>query len=399
MSEEITYVATNTDIQIIDTFDPGSVKAITYICQLDTDDETALIQFKVIHDGVSAGITQQGLTVSDNRSVSFGANIVSHIGEISVTPNTAPTTFVVERTTIEANNYAEHTKCGRWIKHFEGFALNSNTVVIRQSNNNTYADSGDYLDGNTLGPIQDGPNLIANPEFEDNSGWIPHNDAILSNGVITTNNIYKDNFIYQSFEADLGYTYEAGVTGNDGLIIVGSDLQSNNYVDASLAMYVERQFTPNTVSTMYYSLGHTHEGESSVYESYLYKTVPFNTYRWDQGTFYLKWANTAPNTVLWNMLTVEGYPRELKVNSNGDVQLTENTSIVVFGPQSTGNNKLMFSYETGFVASLNGNTISSNLNIELLDNMVSLEFVTAPLQFSYVPIVLSNTELVSLTDG
>ena len=164
MSEEITYVATNTDIQIIDTFDPGSVKAITYICQLDTDDETALIQFKVIHDGVSAGITQQGLTVSDNRSVSFGANIVSHMGEISVTPNTAPTTFVVERTTIEANNYAEHTKCGRWIKHSEGFALNSNTVVIRQANNNTYADAGDYLDGNTLGPIQDGPNLIANPE-------------------------------------------------------------------------------------------------------------------------------------------------------------------------------------------------------------------------------------------
>ena len=99
------------------------------------------------------------------------------------------------------------------------------------------------------------------------------------------------------------------------------------------------------------------------------------------------------------MLTVEGYPRELKVNANGDVQITENTSVLVVGPQSGGNNKLTFSYEDGFVASLNGNSVTSNLNIELLDNMISLEFVTPPLQFSYVPIVLSNTEMVSLSNG
>lgn len=399
MSEEITYIASNTDPQVIDTFDPGSVKAIIYNVQIDTDSDISLIQFKVVHDGVSAGITQQGLALSDDSPVSFDAQINDHLGEIIVTPLEAPTTFVLQKTTILANNYAEHTKCGRWIKHTEGFAYDANTVVIRQANNNVYSDPNDYVVANTFGPITDGPNLIVNPYFSGSSGWIPNNDAILANSVISTNNIYKDNFIYQVFQAELGYTYRADVDGGNGSLIVGSTLSDNNYVDTPLALYVERQFTPNTVTSMYYSLGHTHSGNSTVYESNLHKLVPFNTYRWDTGTFFIKWANTAPNTILFEMLTVEGYPRELKVNANGDVQITENTSVLVVGPQSGGNNKLTFSYEDGFVASLNGNSVTSNLNIELLDNMISLEFVTPPLQFSYVPIVLSNTEMVSLSNG
>jgi hypothetical protein len=399
MSEEITYIATNTDIQVIDTFDPGEVKALSYLCQIDTEAETGFVQFKVVHDGVTAGITQQGLSVSDNSPLSFDANIYSHSGEIKVTPVSQPTTIVMEKTTILANNYAEHTKCGRWIKHTEGFALNSDTVVVRQANNNVYDEPSVYLTSNTLGPVEDGPNLLSNPTFSDTSGWIPHNDAVLSNTILTTSNIYKDNFIYQAFEAELGYTYRASVSGSNGSMVVGTTLSDNNYVDTELAINVDREFTPNTVTGMYYSLGHTNSGDTSLLESYLYKIVPFNTYRYDLGTFFIKWANTAVNTVLWEMLTVEGYPREVKINSNGDVQITENTTILVIGAQSGGNNKLAFSYEDGIVASLNGNSVVSNLNIEILDNMMTLEFVAPFLQFSYVPTVISNTELVVLSNG
>jgi hypothetical protein len=399
MPEEITYIATNTDIQVIDTFDPGSVKAATYVCQIDTEAETNFVQFKVVHDGVTAGITQQGLSVSDNAPIIFDANIYSHTGEIKVTPASQPTTIVMEKTEFLANNYAEHTKCGRWIKGSVGFAINPDTVVIRQANNNVYNDPSLYLVANTLGPVEDGPNLIANPEFTDSSAWIPQNDAVLSGGLITTNNIYKDNFIYQAFEAELGYSYRASVSGNSGSLVVGSTLSNNNYVNVPLSLILEEDFTPNTVTSMYFSLGHTNSGETSMYDSYLHKIVPFNTYRWDLGTFYLKWANTAVNTVLFEMLTVEGYPREVKVNSDGNVQITENTSVLVVGPQAGGNNKLSFSYEDGFIASLNGNTIVSNLNIEILDNMISLEFITPALQFSYVPTVISNTELVVLSNG
>ena len=385
MPEEITYIATNTDIQVIDTFDPGSIKAATYVCQIDTEAETNFVQFKVVHDGVTAGITQQGLSVSDNAPIIFDANIYSHTGEIKVTPVSQPTTIVIEKTEFLANNYAEHTKCGRWIKGSVGFAINPDTVVIRQANNNVYNDPLLYLVANTLGPVEDGPNLISNPEFIDSSAWIPHNDAVLSGGLITTNNIYKDNFIYQAFEAELGYSYRASVSGNSGSLVVGSTLSNNNYVNAPLSLMLEEDCTPNTVTSMY--------------DSYLHKIVPFNTYRWDLGTFYLKWANTAVNTVLFKMLTVEGYTREVKVNSSGSVQITENTAVMVIGPQAGGNNKLSFSYEDGFIASLNGNTIVSNLNIEILDNMISLEFITPALQFSYVPTVISNTELVVLSNG
>lgn len=399
MSEEITYIATNTDIQVIDTFDPGEVRALSYLCQVDTDTETGFVQLKVIHNGVTAGITQQGLTVSDSSPLTFAANIYSNYGEIKITPVSQPTTIIMEKTVILANNYAEHTRCGRYIKHTEGFAYDANTVVIRQANNNQYADPADYMTGNTFGPIADGPNLLSNPTFNGTSGWLPHNDAVLANGVITTNNVYKDNFIYQSFEAELGYTYQAGIDGGDGSLIVGSTLADNNYVDTAMALYVLREFTPNTVNSMYYSLGHTNTANSTVYEGSLYKLTPFNTYKYDLGTFFLKWANTAPDTVLWEMLTVEGYPREVKVNANGDVQITENTAVLVVGTQSGGNNKLAFSYGNGFVASLNGNAVTSNLNIEILDNMLTLEFVTSPIQFSYVPTVISNTELVVLSNG
>lgn len=399
MSETITYTATNTDIQVVDTFDPGLVKAISYTAQIDAEADTSFVQIKVVQDGNTVGITQQGLSVSDAMPVTFEANISSGVGRIWVTPDTQPTVIVLERTDVLANNYAEHTKCGRWIKHTEGFAMNPTTLVIRQTNNNIFDDTTDYLVANTLGPITDGPNLLSNPTFTDTSGWIPHNDAVLSVGSMTTNNVYKDNFIYQHFEAELGYCYRADVSANNGSLIVGSTLSDNNYVDANLALYVERTFTPNTVNSVYYSIGHTSNEQTNLYEAVVYKIVPFNTYRWDEGTMFLKWSNTAVNTVLWEMLTVEGYPRELKVNADGNVQLTENTSIFVIGAQAGGNNKLAFSYANGFIASLNGNAVVSNLNIEILDNVVSLEFVTQALQFSYVPTVISNSELVVLSNG
>jgi len=399
-SETIIYQANTITSHVVDTFDPGSVKAISYICQIDNISDSSILNIRVIHDGNSVGVTQQGLTISNSPPSSFDANIHLGEGKLFFTPSVVPSTVTLEKTTILANNYGEHTRCGRWIKHTEGFALNSNTVVIRQANNNTFANTSTYLISNVLGPVKEGSNLIENSQFSNNVAWIPINDIVLTEQKLTTNNIYVDNFIYQLFQANIGYSYIASANGENGKFIIGTTFSNNNnYVYQNLSTTsVETIFSPNTVTNMFVSLGHTQNEVTNVYSANLHKIVPFNTYRWDLGTFYLKWTNTAVNTVLWSMETVEGYSRELKVNSDNNVQISENNSVFVIGSQSTGNNTLSLSYGNGFVASLNGNSVVSNLNIELIDNMITLEFITSPLQFSYVPTILSNTELVDLSN-
>lgn len=396
MSEKITYIATNTDLQVIDSFDPGVTKALSYIIQIDNKDDVSMVQLKAVHDGVTVGTTQQGMTVADIAPVSFSANIVNFEGKVYVTPSVAPSTFVLDKTEILANNYAEHTRCGRWIKHTEGFAYNSNTVVVRQSNNNVFASPSVYLVSNTLGPIEDGPNLLANPNLTDNSGWTPYNDVVFSNNVITSNNVYKNNFIYQKIQIELGHNYRASANGSGGSLVVSSTLSETNYINGTLTSNIAQQFTPKINSDLYLSVGHTNVSNTFVYTVGLFKFVPFNTYRSDIGTFYYSWSNTAANTVLWKMLNIDGHSRELRVNANGQVQITENTSIFVVGPQASGVNKIAFSYGNGFSASLNGNSVVSDLNIQIIDNMLNLEFVTNPQQFSYVPSVLSNTEVIDL---
>lgn len=394
-TETIIYQANSSGVHVIDTIDLPREKAVLYAGQITTSNDISLINFKVVHDGESIGITQQGTSLLDTGIVSISADVVDWVGEISVNLTDVPATIILQKNTFEANNYGEGTRSGKWIKHTEGFALSSNTMVIRQENNNRYETNP----GTLFDSILDGDNLLVNPSFTDGTvGWVPHNDAILVDGVVSSNNIYKDNFIYQRITANLGYVYVAGVTGNNGSLVVSTSLTDKNYVDVSLAANVIQKFTPNAVSDVYYTLGHTLNSNTELSNSYLHKVVPFNTYRWDLGTFYFKWANTAVNTVLFEMLTVDGYPREVKVNSSGDVQITENTSVLVVGPQAAGNNQLAFSYEDGFIASLNGNTIVSNLNIEILDNMISLEFITPAIQFSYAPTVISNTELVVLSN-
>jgi len=399
MPETIIYQANSITSHVVDTFDPGSIKAITYFCQIDNISDSSILNIRLIHDGNSVGVAQQGLTLSNNPPSSFDANIHLGVGKLFFTPSVVPSKVTLEKTTILANNYGEHTRCGRWIRHTEGFALDNNTVVIRQANNNVFANIGTYLISNTLGPVKEGSNLIVNPEFTSTAAWIPINDIVLTEQKLTTNNIYLDNFIYQTFQANIGYSYIASANGENGKFVVGTTISDNNYVYQNLSTTsVESIFSPNTATNMFVSVGHTQNEITNVYSANLHKIVPFNTYRWDLGTFYLKWTNTAVNTVLWSMENVDGHSRQLKVNSDNNVQISENNSVFVIGPQSTGNNTIALSYGNGFVASLNGNSVVSNLSIELINNMITLEFITSPLQFSYVPTILSNTELVDLSN-
>ena len=177
---------------------------------------------------------------------------------------------------------------------------------------------------------------------------------------------------------------------------MSSNLTETNYVNLTLTPGTSQQFTPKIYSDVYFSVGHTNISKTFLYTSRLRKLSPFNTYRSDAGTFYYSWSNTAANTVLWKMLNVSGHSRELKVNSDSQIQLSENTSIFIIGPQASGINKIAFSYGNGFTASLNGNSVVSNINIDIIDTMLSLEFITTPQQFSYIPVVLSNTEVIDL---
>jgi hypothetical protein len=399
MSETVIYQKANTlTLHTLDSFDVGIVKAAEYICQIDNKTDSSFVQIRTVNDGVTITITQQGSGILDVSPLEFSAEIVNaNFGTISFTPTVIPTVIVAGKTEILANNYAEHTKCGRLITHSQGFSLNNNNAVVRQANNNRHTFSNTYLVENTLGPINDGPNIILNSNFLDNSAWKPYNDAILSNNQIVTNNIYKNNFIYQEIDLEIGYVYRASVVGNNGKLVVGSTLETNNYIDQELSSSnTGTMFTINTSNTVYFSVGHKQTSTTNAISSYLYKVLPFNTYKYDVGTFYYKWQNVATNTILWTMETFDGKTRELKVNTNGDVQLTEDQSTLIIGPQTTGNNTIAISYGNGFSCSLNANSIVSNLNIQILNNMVNLEFITSPQQFSYVPVVLSNTEVVNL---
>lgn len=384
---------------VLDTIVLPEEKAILYTGQITSNSDVTLVNLKLIHDGAVMGKTQQGLTLSDNPPVSFDADVENWEGVLTVTVS-EPSLIVLEKQVIPTTLYGENTKSGKLIRSASGCAYESEyangSMTIREANNNQYGDPELLFDS----PTPSGPEVIINGNFSNGTaGWIPRNDAVMtvSNGVATIvcNNPIKDDFYYQQFEAELGYTYIIETEGNAGRVIVGSTLEDNNYVDANIGGSVV--FTPNTISNVFVTIGHT---DSVVSNVFVKKWIPLHTYNQFEGTMYMKWGNTTPQNIM-TVTSVEGYDYSIDVDANNDVVFSANGEPVAnFGAQQGGNNFLAFSYgASGIKGCLNGGSSTANLNMEVIDNMVELAFSVPVLQFSYMPEVFSQVDLTSWTNG
>lgn len=412
MSTEITYISSNTDLQVIDTFDVPTVSSIKYEIQIASNTEISTSTFSVTHDGTSTSEFQMGISDTGTRPIEITSNITNYIGYIKATPNQDITTFKMVRTDMLCNLYSENTVSGKTILGDTGFGVSfdTNSATVRQDGNNQYGDPymlfGEYIEQN--------PELL-------NTVWQSENFSVIS----TTNNTYTitsssftNNYQYKVIPVEVGKVYQIsgnsyyipaeddsigrgqGTTGTPAIRVGDTQGSADLFqiIPAETSTAFSGQFTPSS-NTIYASAGFGKLNTKLVIDELSLKEVsPFNTYDQNMGTFYLSWDSFAANTNILKLSAMDGSIQTVSISSDNNVIITCNSGIVHSGLQSVVN-KLVFTYSPdGINASLNGELVSDT-NILPTKQIYKLEVINIPHELSYVPEVLSTTRITEISAG
>ena len=417
---DLIYISTNTASQAIDTFDPPTEQSLIYEIVTYTNTDISTIHLTLNHDGVSTAEYQSGFSLSNTRPLIFSTDIDTsnssqYTGRILVTPSTAQTTFKISRTPVLCNLYSENTTSGRMIHSNTGMGIHfaSNTMTVRQENNNFFGNVYNFMSSNTLGPSSQNPELLTT--------WISTSGSGISinNTVLTiTSSAVTNNYQYQEIDVEVGKVYK--LSGN--AYYADSDTP-NAYIETEIARQIPSirigstpsaidyyNFQPTTSDTsfsttfapttdkVYISIGNGKLNSILVANNISFKEAsPFNSYDYTQGTIYTKWNAVAAGNTLHTFNTTDGYTRRAYIDSSNNLIITCNDVTVNCGAQST-TNKVVYTYSNGsIIASLNGGAIVSNVIITPISKVANLAFTSLPLEFSYMAEVLSNTTIVGIS--
>lgn len=406
----IVYASTNTSLQAIDTFDLPTEKIVNYVVHVAAGNTTWTTTLDVSHDGTRVSEKQVALAQTGITPLELIVSIANNVGIVSVTPASIPTTFSIDRTAINCNLYSENTLSGRNIKTEEGLGIyfnSANNITIRQSNNNVFTYANAYVTSGVMGPIKTKDNLLLNLAAKNGSGSTTVDDylVIVSSGqkdncqteeisvtpgkrYILTGNAYyttEQNYSFQVEDKDTGASR----------IEIGPVFGSND-LGGYIATPAESPFSivfSAESDTVHISLGFGDiNNKLYVKDLDLKEYVPFHTYNQDEGTIYLKWEVVAAGAIILNLNSSTSNNR-VYVDSSNNVFI----NTINCGAQSV-TNKIALSYSSnGIIASRNGNAIVSSASTfnKYIANAV---FVNTPYEFAYMPMSISNTELVTITN-
>jgi len=403
----VQYTATTTATQAIDTFALATVKAIEYrIHAVDNNDESLSV-VDVTHNGISISEVQESTSVGNNQPAEFTTSIINaNTGQINVAPSSAPTTYTITRIDTTANLYAEHTVSGKLIKHTEGIGIyftgSANNMSVRASNA-YFGNSSQFITADVLGPTMIGDELF------DSNNFVSHNGSTLvSNGNYSEISLSGQNRSSHNIEiattvgekyrvqANAFYTFTP-VQGPTTTVDSGARIAVGTAAGLTDITYTqitktEAQYNVDFVATgnsAFVSIGHGALGTTVSAQSISIKEVaPFPTYNQSNGTFYFKWNAVAADSNVAVMNSNRVY-----VDSSNNVYIND---VNVGAQQAT--NKLSYTYDgTTVQHSFNGAAVVSTAQV-YYSNVSSCSLVTTtPEEMSYVPTIISNTNLTGLT--
>ena len=402
----IVYTSTNTALQTIDTFVLPTEKIIHYDVYITAGNTTHYSTLDISHDGIQTSEKQYSLAKNGITPLEYIVSIANNVGIVSVTPAAIPTTFSIERIPISCNLYSENTLSGRNIKTAEGLGIyfnNANNISIRQANNNQFTYANAYVTAGVMGPIKTKDNLL--------STWTPINGSILTGNIIISSG-QRDNCQSEEISVSPGRRYI--LTGNayytaeqnystqledrdtgPSRIEVGSNFGDNDYggyIATSTDTAFSIIFAPTT-NTVHVSAGFGDINNRLYIENFEVKEyVPFHTYNQDEGSIYIKWNAVAAGNTL---LSLNSSIANNRVFVDGSNNIFINT--INCGAQQV-TNKIVLSYNAnGIVASRNGNAVITSTST-FNKNISNAVFASIPSEFAYMSSVLSNTELVVLSN-
>lgn len=405
---ELSYTATNTALQVIDTFDLPTTKTIyCEVHALDRND-SSVSTLTINHNGITTSEVQTAVSISEVRPAEITTDIANNIGRILIQPLVAPTEYTINKTVINSNLYSENTVSGRLIKGSEGtgiyFTGSANNMSIRQSNNNFFGYANAFITSNTLGPI-----VTRNELYEYDTLVSYNNSNVSTNGdvVIVTSSGRPRNNHYLQLDVTPGtvyrlscnayYTFDTVYAREDTFDIgvrlaIGTTVSDEDIIYRDITQ-VDTQYILDfipAVDTIYVGFGFGALGSKLYLENISVKElVPFHTYSQHQGTFYAKWNSVgAGNTV------IQAGNNRIYVDASNNVYINS----VNCGSQQT-NNRVSFTYSNGNI-SYCFNGVEPNTQVATYyGNTQQLVFVSSVEEFSYVPELISNTTLLGLTNG
>jgi hypothetical protein len=403
------YVANSTSPQVLDTFDLAEDRMITLDIHVVSRSDSSVSQMIITTDGITTSEIQDSMSVSGARPDEITTSVNNYVGEIKCTPSVYPTTFTMVKTVTPADLYAEHTVSGKNIRHTEGVGIYfegaANNMTARAANNNFFGDANAFVTANTLGPRMTGAELYsANSLVSFNGSFLGSNGDYT---VIQSSGQHRNSqYIQLSVVPNQRYRVQANaffvpstvvyngsaVQGQAAAISVGSSIAAEDIAIREVTT-TETTYTIDftaTSNTVFVSYGFGVVGTELRYRTPSIKQLnPFETYNQSNGTFYFKWSAVAAGS---NVAVMDS--NRVFVDSSNNVFI----NTVNCGAQQAVN-KVAYSYTSNTtIYSYNGATPvqqTATYNTEV----TALSFATIPSEFSYVPVRVSNTTLIELTNG
>lgn len=404
----LVYTSTNTSSQAIDTIDLPMEKVVSYKIHVAGGNTTWYTTLDVNHNGVVPSEEQSALVPAGVTPLELVVSITGNTGYVNVTPTFIPTSFTIERSSIQSNLYSENTLSGRIIRHTEGVGAyllgNANNMTIRLANNNFFGNSAQYITAGVLGPIASGDQLYTSGALVSfNSSSL---DSYGNYTTITSSGQHRNcQYIELNVVPNQRYRVTANaffipstvvyngsvVQGQAPAISVGTTIAAEDIVIQEITTtetLYNLDFTATT-DTVYISYGFGVVGTELRYQSPSIKQLtPFATYNQSNGTFYFKWTTVPAGT---NVAVMDSN----RVYVDGSNNVFINT--VNCGAQQA-TSRLAYSYTTDTsLYSYNGAAVVQETAL-YNNNVQELDLQTTPVEFSYVPVRVSNTTLIELTN-
>lgn len=403
------YVANSTSAHVLDTFDLATEKMITLDIHVVSRSDSSVSRMVITTDGITTSETQDAVSVSGSIPDEITTSINDYVGEIKCTPSVYPTTFTMVKTVTQANLYAEHTVSGKNIRHTEGVGIyfqgGANNMTIRADESNFFGDSAEYVTADVLGPEMTGSEL-----YSANSLTTYNGSFLGSNGdytVVRSSGQHRNSqYIELSVVPNQRYRVQANaffvpstvvfsgsaVRGQAPAIAIGSAIAAE---DIAIQEVTTTETTYNidftaTSNTVFVSYGFGVVGTELRYRTPSIKQFnPFETYNQSNGTFYFKWSSVAAGS---NVAVMNS--NRVHVDASNNVFIN---SVNCGAQQAT--NKLAYSYTSNTtIYSYNGAAAVEQAT-DYYTEVTDLDFQTIPSEFSYVPIRVSNTILIEITNG
>jgi hypothetical protein len=403
----ITYTATNTSLQVIDSFDLPTTQSIYMEVHAVDRSDSSVSTLTINHSGIEISETQSSVSVSGSMAPEITTAVSGNTGQIKIEPQRAPTEYTITREIRPANLYSETTVSGRIIKGSEGvgiyFTGSANNMTVRQANNNSFGNSNAFITANTLGPI------MTKTQYYSSNTLVSYNGSDVTSNtnytlIVSSGQPRNNHYIEVPTVAGTKYRVQANAfyvfdsvqgrteTNDIGARIAVGTTQNSEDIAYQIVDQTETQYNVDftaTANTTYVGFGFGALGSTVALRSVsIRELVPFHTYHQEEGTVYLKWNVIAAGSTI---LTIG--------NNSVAVDAANNVFVntVNCGSQQAVN-KIAYRYSQNSISySFNGSAANQQ-TVTYYSDVTQAVFVSPVEEFSYTPTLVGNTTLAGLTN-